>query len=181
MTDIAARSDLAELAELVRPLHGDVYCHCPADARFELVALDRPDDAGDRWSAPGARTAYLAGDPFVALAEFARHAPLGDASAERRVMRLEVAGLRVLDVRDDRVRQLLGGPDHAADYRDRDLARAHSRRLRGARVSQGLLVPSIAFVDDPDRWNLVIFREAVIELAEVLRDPREIGRVSISR
>jgi hypothetical protein len=45
----------------------------------------------------------------------------------------------------------------------RDIARTHAvaGTLRHDSPAQALLVPSVAFVDQPERWNLVIFREKV--------------------
>ncbi|HET9615008.1 MAG TPA: RES domain-containing protein [Candidatus Limnocylindrales bacterium] len=172
---------IEDLRALVRPFGGDVFCHAPVGVPFDLAALDRPDDPCDRWGAPGTRTAYLAADPFVAVAEYARH---GDPTCRRdgrRLMRLTLSPLPAIDVRDAAVRSLLGldSPESFADGRT---ARAAATAIRDTRVCAALLVPSVAFVDQLERHNVLVFCEAVDGgLGAVLSNPTEIGLVTIDR
>jgi RES domain-containing protein len=157
-----------------------VFCHAPADRPFDLDALDRPDDPDDRWSVPGARSAYLARDALVALAEYARHGPEPGASADRRIVRLRLEAVAALDLRAADVRSALGLPEGDEAFLDRTVARSTAAAIRRHRVCQAILVPSIAFVDRPDRHNIVVFCEAVPGgLGDVLSDPEEVGRLRL--
>jgi hypothetical protein len=42
---------------------------------------------------------------------------------------------------------------------DRGIARYAAARIRNETDAQAMLVPSIAFLDDLTRWNLVVFLE----------------------
>lgn len=172
-----ARLDVAVLRRLVVPIDGDVYCHVPADPPFELDALAVPDDGHDRWSTPGTSTIYLAGDPLIAIAEFARH---GDParSDDRRIVRLRLAPTAVLDLRRQAVVAAIGvDPERCGA--DRDEARSLSGAVREAGICAGLVVPSMAFRDEPARFNVVLFAEAVDSLADRLTEATEIGRVTV--
>ena len=109
---------------------------------------------------------YLAGDPGVLVAEWGRQLQraLADALAgqtvEREVYRLYLRLDRVLDVRDPAIALTLGITDGPHQFVDRVVARATAARVR-ASGAQAMLVPSIAFVDDPTRWNLVVFLETL--------------------
>ena len=49
---------------------------------------------------------------------------------------------------------LHGGPRR---FLDRAVARATGRFLRQTTSAEGIVVPSVAFLDDPTRWNLILF------------------------
>jgi RES domain-containing protein len=122
---------------------------------------------GNRWSRPGERTIYLASDKAVALAEFARHlepdAPL-------------VAGLWTVDVRLDCVVDLRAERPNA-DPRwllDRERCRSLAARFR-ARGVEGLIVPSVAFLDQREHWNLVVFADRLESLERLIAAPRPLG------
>jgi RES domain-containing protein len=118
----------------------------PASARLTADAMLTTE--GNRWSAPGEPTIYLAGDPGVALAELGRHAP-ADPEASR-VWSVRVELDRVVDLRTDR---------DSARLFDRAHCRTLATRLRTADACEGILVPSVAMLDRPDRWNLVVFTD----------------------
>ena len=169
------------LEPLVVPFGGTVCCHAPADRPFDLDALDRADDGHDRWSSPATRTTYLAGDPLTALAEFARHGQQGGPAEDRRVMSLRLMAVTAIDLRRSATRSALdieGGPEV---FLDRGRTRELSRAIRTASVCEALIVPSMAFLDRPDRFNVVIFCEALDRgLGGVLTEPTEVGRLRIS-
>jgi hypothetical protein len=168
------------LARLVAPVGGPVFCHAPADRPFDVHALDRPDDEADRWSAPGARTAYLAGDPLVALAEYVRHGPAEVAAHDRRIFQLDLRPVPALDLRTDDTRAALGLPAGPDGYADREVARHHAFAIREAGIVAAIVVPSIAFLDQPARRNVVLFcerREGGLEA--VLGNPVEVGRLQL--
>jgi RES domain-containing protein len=170
--------DPDDLATLVRPFSAEVWCHAPADRSFDLEALARDDDGRDRWSVPGLRTTYLAGDRAVALAEYARHASAADPEA-RFLVRLRARGVAVLDVRRSEVACRLGIEDLRVML-DREVTRGLTARLRSRSAGwQGLIVPSVAFLDDPQRWNLVLFCERLESLGSFLDSPRTAGRIAL--
>lgn len=173
-----------ELPEAIRPLiesfSGAVFCHAPGDRPFDLEALAHPAEPDDRWSTPGAATAYLASDPAVALAEYGRHRPGETGPATRRLVRLDAIGLDVLDLRRPAVTAALGEPEEPHVWLDRERACDAARRIRDAAICQALIVPSMAFLDRRDAFNLVVFREAITgPLDEALREAVDIGRIEL--
>jgi RES domain-containing protein len=161
-----------------------LYCHAPADRPFDPAALDDEGDGADRWCQPGQPTAYLAGDAGVAIAELARHHPPGGTAVERRIMRLEPKprGIRgLVDLRDQAVLRALDAPIEAPRYLDTELARSVAERVREDERHLGLIVPSMAFLDHPERPNIVIFadRHADGAMGSLLADWREIARIAV--
>jgi RES domain-containing protein len=157
------------LAAYFYPWSGTGFRHIPAGSRFDVLDTRFAALATDnRWNLPGEPTLYLAGDRGVALAEYARHLreDVGSRNTsqvhERAVYRVEIAAAivaNVLDLRDARVRRAIslgGGPRR---FFDRSVARATAEFLRHTTPAEALLVPSMAFLDDPSRWNLVLFLE----------------------
>ena len=117
---------------------------------------------GGRWSAPEEPTIYVAADPGVALAECGRHLPTSASTVVGRLwtVRLELEG--AADLRD-------ADPALVLDQR-RTRAAAAALRRRGF---PGIVVPSVAFLDDRSRCNIVIFADAVgARMPEVIRSPR---------
>ena len=152
------------LDEFVRPWMGAAYRHVPDRAPFDVLDFRhaglRP---GNRWNVRGERTLYLAGDRGVALAEFARHYEEEHAadparSVQRRaVFRLGVRLDALLDLLDPAVLDQLPLADPPAAFLDIAVCRAVAGRVRATTAAQAIRVPSIAFLDDPQRWNLVVF------------------------
>jgi len=166
------------LEDFVEPFGGRVYCHAPSSVPFEVRRLARPDDGRDRWGAPGERTIYLAGDPAVALAEYARNREPGAPAEETRIVRLRLRAVSVLDLRRSSVAVAAGVPPAARHVGDREVARRVSRQVRTGVQCEGLLVPSMAFLDRTDRFNVVLFVERLgVELESILCDAEEVGRL----
>jgi RES domain-containing protein len=138
---------------------GVAWCHVPADQPVRLDKLVTVDGDDDRWNRPGEPTVYLATEPALALAELARHLePGGTAEPVRRTLlglKLDIGGL--LDLRRDDVRAALQGPQEIEAFRDHEVAREVAARARTREQAGGLLVPSMAFLDEPGRANLVLF------------------------
>jgi RES domain-containing protein len=122
---------------------------------------------GNRWSRSGQPTIYLAGDPGVALAEFARHMPAHGKMPQASVWTVDVSLEAVLDLR-------AGDPTWAID-RERCRTEATEARLCGA---QALIVPSLAFLDGQDRVNLVVFVENIQDLDVAIGKPRRMIAVA---
>ncbi|HEV7810782.1 MAG TPA: RES family NAD+ phosphorylase [Candidatus Limnocylindrales bacterium] len=182
MFEASMSSALSEsLAARVRSFEGGLYCHAPGDRPFDVEALARDDDGEDRWSTPGTSTIYLAGDPLVATAEYARHGPRDGRDDQRRLVELPIRAVRLLDVRDRAVQAALGDADHPIAWLDIGRAREAARRIREAGICDGLIVPSMAFVDREDVFNVVLFRESIDgPLGSALGAPREVGRIELS-
>ncbi|HKG56724.1 MAG TPA: RES family NAD+ phosphorylase [Candidatus Limnocylindrales bacterium] len=144
---------------LLTSFHGVAYCHVPADEPIRLERLVSADGSDDRWNRPGEPTLYLACDLAIAVAELGRHADLypGMPPYRRRLLALSVAVDDLADLRRDEVRAAVG--IDVAQLRDRDVARDVAERLRREPDCNGLIVPSVAFLDDPARGNLVVFMD----------------------
>jgi hypothetical protein len=102
----------------------------------------------------------------VIVAEFGRHfsgRPLGVSRGVRRrgihevPTRLEC----VVDLRDYAIARDLRCPADRDWFLDAERTRGVARRLRRYRRLQALLVPSVAFLDDFTRWNLVVYLDRV--------------------
>ncbi len=148
----------------LRPWSGVGVRHIPADSPVGVLDTRYAGfSATNRWNDRGDPTFYIAGDVGVALAEYARHyreertPQLGRLVTERALYRLTVRVQAVLDLRDAGVRRAIGLQGEAARFLDIAYARATATFVRRTTAAAGLLVPSMAFLDDPSRWNLVLF------------------------
>ena len=169
------------LEDAAEPFGGLVYCHAPVGVPFSFAALGRRDDGRDRWGTSGQRTVDLAADPAVALAEYARRRDPGAPADERRLMRLRLRAVTVVDLRRGSVAVALGLPPGSRHLADREVARRVSRTVREADVCEGMIVPSMAFLERADRFNVVLFCERLgADLETILCDPEEVGRVRLT-
>jgi RES domain-containing protein len=165
----AARGSLARLAA---PFAATAWCSGPSGGRLDADALVTTD--GNRWSEPGEPTVYLAGDPGVALAEVGRH---WTSAIERQTLwRVDLHLSAAMDLRRQEVRAAVGIPPDARWYLDRDRCRQLARRTRAAGCD-GIIVPSVAFLDDVERWNAVIFVDRAAALGSVIRRPEAVAAV----
>ncbi|HEU0236189.1 MAG TPA: RES family NAD+ phosphorylase [Candidatus Limnocylindrales bacterium] len=121
----------------------------------------------NRWSEAGLRAYYFASDVGLVAAEHARHIAidvLGDYAErlERAVFRVPISLDRVLRLTDPAVVVAMGaGPINTWIL---DLARtqaAASYLVSQVDRLQGLIVPSVAFLDQPERFNMVVYRDAI--------------------
>jgi hypothetical protein len=119
----------------------------------------------NRWNRQGQPTFYVAGDHGVLIAEFARHLKeqrtpaMGKGMIARRIYDFELSLPHTLDVRDPRVIAALSLANAPACFLDREVARATADFLRQTTPAEALLLPSIAFLDQPERWVMAIFLE----------------------
>ena len=84
-----------------------------------------------------------------------------------------------LDLRDPDARTSLSLPDDAWWILDRDRTRAVSRSLREAGVCDALIVPSAGALDQPDRYNLVVFADDPSRIPLFVRDLRPVGELDL--
>jgi RES domain-containing protein len=159
------------IADFIQPWIGDVYRHIPNGSPFPVTdfrfAGRSPDN---RWNDVGEPTLYLASDPGLAIAEFARHlardyAPnLLHQPLQRHLYRLRVHVEGVLDLCAPGAWLSLGDLDDAPNcFLSRDIARATARFVRATTSAQAIRVPSVAFLDDLDRWSLVVFLDKLTD------------------
>jgi hypothetical protein len=78
---------------------------------------------------------------------------------ERAVFELNVHVDRLLDLRQAPARAALGLHGGGRRFLDAEVARATATFIRRTTEAESLLVPSMAFLDDPIRWNVVLFLE----------------------
>jgi hypothetical protein len=72
----------------------------------------------------------------------------------------------VLDLRQAPVRSALGLRGGVRRFLDVEVARATANFVRRTTPAEAVHVPSMAFLDDAQRWNLVLFLEKL---------PRDLG------
>jgi RES domain-containing protein len=147
---------------------------CSGAATSELDVTDLVSVESNRWNADGEPTVYLAGDVGVALAEIGRH--WQDGSAAVRLWQVRVRLDRALDLRRPDGRAAAGVPDDPRWFLDRRRCQELAARFRRA-GHDGLIVPSVAFLDELERWNAVIFADRVQSLALSLQQPRPVQDV----
>ena len=145
---------------------GNAYRHIPNDSAYDVLDFRFAGlSAENRWNLPGQPTLYLAGDEGILIAEWGRHfavnrtPELQTKTVERPVFRLTLSIGSLLDLRDPAVWRELSLENAPHAFLDRDLARATSNFVRASTPAQGLLVPPVGFLDQPDRWSLVLFLE----------------------
>ena len=151
---------------LLQSWSGDAFRHIPAGSPYDVLDFRFAGRAADdRWNRQSDPTLYLTSDHGVVLAEFARQlketrAPGASSGATtREIFRLRVAVDHLLDLRNREVCQRLPIQDAPLCFLDKKLSRAVAELLRRATPAQALLVPSVAFLDQPERWVLVLFLE----------------------
>lgn len=154
------------LDSLWRPWRGFAFRHIPHGSPYDVLDFRFAASASDnRWNFRGEATIYLASDSGVALAEFARHLkvnrPTGIAprTIKRSLFRLQVSLERVLDLRDVACVAALSLGEAPECFLNKDVARATANFIRVTTHAQAILVPSVALLDRPDCWILVVFLE----------------------
>jgi RES domain-containing protein len=122
----------------------------------------------NRWNSVGEPTLYLAGDVGVAAAEWARHIDavalpfeIIEQALPRRIWEVEFTLDRVLDLRQTDLWEALAIEDAPECFMVKSKCQEISGNLRRNTDAQALLVPSIAFLDQLERWAMVLFADKV--------------------
>lgn len=161
---MARDSDRSRLQRAHLAWNGVGYRHVPSDDPRVAVATDASTTHAGRWHSLGQETLYLAGDHPLVIAEYARHIPATHPLdftrlfATRSILQIHARIPRVIDIRDPEVCQLLGVDQDPAWIRDVAHTRRIATMIRMDTDASGIIVPSMAFLDDATRWNLVLFR-----------------------
>jgi RES domain-containing protein len=157
------------LASLARPWKGDGLRHRPKTSNRSVVDDEHLGQAGNnRWSELGVRAYYFASDVGLVTAEHARHiaidVPAGHVERlERSVFRVPISLDRILDLTDPAVVAAMGADPINAWALDLRRTQAAAAYLRSQVATlQGLLVPSVAFLDQHERHNIVVYRDAIV-------------------
>lgn len=156
----------------LRPWSGFACRHIADDATYDILDFSYAGRGrNNRWNVYSQPTLYLASDHRVAIAEFARHfgedvslpikrpETVGWRTVSRRIYDLTVRIERMLDLRDPSLCGALALSDAPSCFLDRAITRATAQFLRQTTPAQALLVPSVALLDQPDRYALVLFLE----------------------
>jgi RES domain-containing protein len=144
-----------------QPYTGTAAVAVQGDAQWNAAGLVSTD--GNRWSRPGEPTIYLAADPATALAELARHLPVGEAVRQACVWTIRLSLNRLVDLRSEDPCWII--------HKERCRDVASDLRRRGV---EGLIVPSVAFLDRPDHANFVLFADQIGDLDKIVRQPRRV-------
>lgn len=158
----------AAIADLIVGWSGTVCRHIPVDSPYSV--LDTRFAARsrvNRWNRFGEPTLYFASDHAVLVGEVARHlqedrdAAIGARLSARRIYHLGLQLDAIFDLRDARAAEVLSLSNAPACFLDGAIARATAGFLRATTPAQALLAPSMAFLDQPARWVMVLFLEKV--------------------
>jgi RES domain-containing protein len=144
----------------------------PSDSSLDLIS-DKPN----RWNIEGEPTVYLSGDPGLALVESGRHPD--DLEEHIRLLEVDVGLPLVVDLRDRELRIALSLPEDLDWVLDREETRQVARSLRHSGVCDGLIVPSAGSLDQPDRFNIVVFADQRPKVTRMVTNLRLVGTVSI--
>lgn len=153
------------LHELVQPWNGYVVRHIP-EVATDVCDFSRAGLAVDnRWNYQGEPTLYLASERDVAMVEYARHFKvertegLLQKARKRKVFRFRVMLGATLDLRTGPVCQALSLRDFPNCFLQKNYARAVGTFLRHTTEAVAFFAPSIGFLDQLEKWTLIVFLE----------------------
>lgn len=174
------------LADLALTWAGDLLRHRPKSSTRSVLDdtyLGQADD--NRWSERGVPAYYFASDMGVVAAEHARHievdVPAGHSERlERSVFLVPVTLEAVLRLTDPAVVEAMGADPIETWILDLAKTQAAATYVRSQVTGlQGLIVPSVAFLDRLDRHNVVVYRDA-IDPARVFGTPVHERNITIA-
>ena len=155
------------LDSLLRAWTGIGLRHIPAGAsRGILVDTHAARSRRNRWNEAGTPTFYFASDIAVVWTEFGRHIqvelPGGESERQARdIWQVPISLGRLIDFRDPTASASIGLSRIDDWIGDIDRTQATARYVRQHVDVQGLLVPSMGFLDDPARWNVVVYLDRI--------------------
>ena len=155
------------LDSLQRAWSGIGLRHVPTGATHGILdATHAARSRRNRWNEAGTPTFCFASDIAVVVAEFGRHiqAELPDGEQERQardVWKVPISLGRVIDFRDPAASASIGLSKIDDWIGDIDRTQATARYVRQHADVQGLLVPSMGFLDDAARWNIVVYLDRI--------------------
>jgi len=161
---------------------GDVFRHLPAGKRFDVLDFRYAGrSAENRWNEPGQPTLYLAGDEGVLIVEWGRHFAvnrtdqLRQETVERTVYSLSISLENVIDLTQKYVWDELSLADAPRCFMDIRIARATANFIRATTDAHAMVVPSMGFLDQMDRWCLVIFLDKLPDPKTFVSEVTECG------
>lgn len=153
------------LQSSIQPWLGYAVRHIP-DGPYNVYDFSRAGLASDnRWNVQGEPTLYLASEKDVALGEYARHFKVDRSETlarqvkRRKVYRFKVQLAHTLNLCDAQVWQALSLKNAPTCFLDKAVARATAQFIRRTTDVEAIFVPSVVFLDQIDKWVLVIFLE----------------------
>ena len=168
------------LQNLIEPWSGEAYRHLP-DGNYDVYDFSYTGlAANNRWNIQGEQTLYLVGSVDVAAGEWSRHygayklatqvrqtAPfqfdrpkqLAAKTKRRKVYQMTVKLNHTLNLCDRLCWQELSLKDAPNCFLDKKLARATAQFIRQTTIVEAIFVPSMVFLDQMDKWVLVVFLE----------------------
>ncbi len=156
------------LRDRVRPWAGTVYRHLAAGSMRSVL-----DDAylglamDNRWNEAGTPTWYFSVDIGLLVAEYARHITLDlpegqEERLERRLWKVKARIERALDLTDPATVAAMGAGPINEWALDVNVTQKTATYLRAMIPDlQALIVPSAAFLDQHERFNVVIYRDRI--------------------
>jgi len=159
------------LDSLLRAWTGIGLRHIPAGAsRGILDDTHAARSRRNRWNEAGTPTFYFASDIAVVWTEFGRHIqaelPGGESERQARdIWKVPISLGRLIDFRDPAASASIGLSKIDDWIGDIDRTQATARYVRQHADVQGLLVPSMGFLDDAARWNVVVYLDRIDPLA----------------
>lgn len=134
----------------------------PANDPLDATFAANSDD--NRWNRRGEPTRYLAGDSRVMAAEWARHVENAGLTSRivrtahrKRIYEIDLVLDAVLDLRQPSVCAALRLLDAPTCFLSKSLCHATASDLRRSTRTRALFVPSVALLDQLDRWVMVLF------------------------
>jgi RES domain len=161
---------------LAKPLRAMAWA-CRSEGLPSTSATDLISDKPNRWNTKGEPTIYVSGDPALALVESGRHPD--DVVGQSDLIEVELRIPLAIDLRDRGVRRALGLPDDMTWVLDRPRTREVARSMRHSGICDAIVVPSAGALDQPNRWNAVVFADDPRPIGRMVGSPRRIGLVSI--
>jgi RES domain-containing protein len=157
------------LGDFLEPWSGFGVRHIPEGSPYGILDFRFSSRAKDnRWNVEGQPTLYLASEKDVALAEYARHLQIDRSTTltrqtrARHVWRLELTLKHVIDLRNPQLWKELSLQNPPSCFLDPEQARAVAQFVRKTTLAEAVLVPSMAFLDKPDRWVMAVFLEKLL-------------------